>query len=79
MIRKHCTINRRSNRRASVLLLSLIVIVLLTLSVYILRSFKAVFADSWPRTLMKAAGVGFVYSLAALPAFTIILVWASLT
>jgi hypothetical protein len=55
------------------------VLVMLTLAVYILRSFKTVFAESWPRTLMKAAGVGFVYSLAALPAFTIILVWASLT
>jgi hypothetical protein len=55
------------------------VIVLLIFIVYVLRSFKAVFADSWPRTLAKTAGIGFAYLIAAVPAFAIILVWASLT
>jgi hypothetical protein len=48
-------------------------------AVYALRSLRAVFGGSWPRTLLKAAGIGFVYSLAAVPAFLIILIWASLT
>jgi hypothetical protein len=46
---------------------------------YVLRSFKAVFGESWPRTLCKAAGIGVAYSVAAVPAFMIILIWASLT
>lgn len=50
-----------------------------TFAVYVLRSFRAVFGGSWPKTLLKAAGIGFVYSLAAVPAFLIIFVWASLT
>jgi hypothetical protein len=54
-------------------------IVLGGFTVYALRSLRAVFGDSWPWTLAKAAGIGFVYSVAALPAFFIILVWASLT
>jgi hypothetical protein len=48
-------------------------------AVYALRSMRAVFGGSWPKTIVKAAGIGFVYLLAALPAFFIILVWASLT
>lgn len=48
-------------------------------AVYTLRSLRAVFGGGWPQTLMKAAGIGFVYSLAAVPAFFIILLWASLT
>ena len=46
---------------------------------YALRSLRAVFGNTWPLTLAKAAGIGFVYSIAAVPAFFIILVWASLT
>jgi hypothetical protein len=48
-------------------------------AIYALRSLRAVFGGSWPTTIIKAAGIGFVYSLAAVPAFLIILVWASLT
>ena len=48
-------------------------------AVYALRSLRAVFGGGWPVTLAKAAGISFVYSLAAVPAFTIILFWASLT
>jgi hypothetical protein len=53
--------------------------VLVGFAVYVLRSLRAVFGDSWPWTLAKAAGIGFVYSIAAVPAFSVILVWASLT
>jgi hypothetical protein len=49
------------------------------LVVYALRSLRAVFGGRWPITLAKAAGIGFIYSLAAVPAFFIILAWASLT
>jgi hypothetical protein len=48
-------------------------------TVYALRSLRAVFGGNWPLTLVKAAGIGFVYSLASVPAFLVILVWASLT
>ena len=48
-------------------------------TVYVPRSLKAVFGGSWWETNLKATGIGFVYSLAAVPAFLIILVWASLT
>ena len=54
-------------------------VVLVSFAVYALRSLRAVFGDSWPWTLAKAAGIGVVYSIAALPAFFVILVWASLT
>jgi len=54
-------------------------IVLVSFAAYALRSLRAVFGDSWPWTIAKALGIGFVYSVAALPAFFIILVWASLT
>jgi hypothetical protein len=46
---------------------------------YVLRSFRAVFGETWPWTLGKAAGIAVVYSVTAVPAFAIILVWASLT
>lgn len=45
---------------------------------YTVRSFRAVFGGSWPATLGKGAAIGVVYLLTALPAFFIILVWASL-
>jgi hypothetical protein len=54
-------------------------VVFVSFAVYVVRSLRAVFGDSWPWTLAKAAGIGVVYSIAALPAFFIILVWASLT
>jgi hypothetical protein len=47
-------------------------------AVYILRSFKVVFGESWPRTVAKSAGVAFFYAMAAVPAYVIILVWAAL-
>ena len=48
-------------------------------TVYVPRSLKVVFGGSWTETNLKATAIGFVYSLAAVPAFLIILIWASLT
>lgn len=48
-------------------------------TVYVPRSLKAVFGGSWTETNLKATGIGFVYALASVPAFLIILAWASLT
>lgn len=65
--------------RSQVIAAACAVIVMVTFAVYVLRSLKAVFGDTWPKTLVKAAGIAAVYSLAAVPAFMIILIWASLT
>ena len=51
----------------------------ITFAIYALRSLRAVFGGSWPKTIAKAAGIGVVYLFAAIPAFFIMLVWASLT
>ena len=55
------------------------VIVVVTFVVYALASARAVFGGGWPITIVKAAGIGFVYLLASMPAFLIMLLWASLT
>jgi hypothetical protein len=55
------------------------VIMLLWLVTYALRSLRAVFGGSWPMTLGKAMGIAVVYAVAAIPAFALILVWASFT
>ncbi|HEX8030679.1 MAG TPA: hypothetical protein VF491_19540, partial [Vicinamibacterales bacterium] len=47
--------------------------------VYALSSVRRVFGGGWPVTLAKAAGIGFVYLAASIPAFVVILVWASWT
>lgn len=46
---------------------------------YALSALRAVFGGSWPMTVAKAAGIGGVYLLASVPAFLIILAWASWT
>lgn len=38
---------------------------------YALMSFRAVFGGRWPITLAKAAGIGFVYLVAAVPAYIV--------
>jgi len=48
-------------------------------TVYVPRSLKAVFGGSWTETNLKATAIGFVYALASVPAFLIILAWAALT
>jgi len=45
---------------------------------YVLATLRAVFGGRWPMTIAKAIGIGFVYSLAAVPAFFMMLIWASL-
>ena len=51
----------------------------LTFLVYSLASARAVFGGGWPITIAKAAGIGITYLVASVPAFLIILVWASWT
>jgi hypothetical protein len=65
--------------RASVVAAAVSLVVTISFAVYALRSLRAVFGDSWPWTLAKAAAIGVVYLLAAIPAFLVILVWASFT
>jgi len=61
------------------LTIGLDLIVVVTFLVYALASARAVFGGGWPITVVKAAGIGVVYLLASVPAFFIILLWASLT
>ena len=46
-------------------------------AVYALLAFRRVFGGRWPITAAKAAGIGFLYLVAAVPAFVIIMLWAS--
>jgi hypothetical protein len=39
---------------------------------------RGVFGGTWGITLAKASAIGFVYVLASMPAFFVILIWASL-
>jgi hypothetical protein len=52
-------------------------ILALLFGVYALKAFRAVFGGSWPVTIAKAAAIGFVYLAASVPAFMVILLWAS--
>jgi hypothetical protein len=54
-------------------------VIAVAFGIYALKSFRAVFGGDWPITLAKAVGVGFVYLVSSLPAFAVILVWASWT
>jgi hypothetical protein len=51
----------------------------LLLAVYALRAFRSVFGGGWPITIFKAAGIGFIYLVAAVPAFVVVLLWAAWT
>jgi hypothetical protein len=53
-------------------------LVTIAFAVYALLALRAVFGGSWTMTVLKAGGIGVVYLLASLPAFAIILAWASL-
>ena len=46
-------------------------------AVYAVRSFRVVFGGSWPITMAKAAGIGLLYMIASIPAFIVIILWAS--
>ena len=45
---------------------------------YALAAARRVFGGGWAITILKAVGVGVVYLLASLPAFAVILIWATL-
>jgi hypothetical protein len=45
--------------------------------IYALMAFRRVFGGRWPITIVKAAAIGFAYLVAAVPAFIIIMLWAS--
>lgn len=44
---------------------------------YVLMALRAVFGGSWTITVAKAVAIGVIYLIASLPAFAIILAWAS--
>jgi hypothetical protein len=52
-------------------------IMAIVFAIYALKSFRAVFGGRWPMTIAKAAGIGFLYLIAAVPAFIVIMLWAS--
>lgn len=45
--------------------------------VYALKSFRAVYGGGWPITIAKALGICLLYLIAAIPAFMVIILWAS--
>ncbi len=52
--------------------------VLATVAMYALRAQRAVFGGGWLMTLAKAAAIGVIYLLAAVPAFVVVLIWATM-
>lgn len=54
------------------------VIVLVVVSIYALRAQQAVFGGTWSETVAKATAIGLLYMIAAMPAYAIALIWASL-
>jgi hypothetical protein len=54
------------------------VIALVIFAVYTHRSLQVVFGGDWKETLVKETAIGFGYALVSVPAFFIILIWASL-
>ena len=49
----------------------------LAFAVYALKAFRAVYGGRWPITIVKATAIGFLYLIASVPAFMVILLWAS--
>ena len=54
-------------------------IVAVGFAVYALVAARTVFGGGWAITIVKAVGIGAVYVLASLPAFAVILIWATLS
>jgi hypothetical protein len=52
--------------------------VVVAVAVYALRAQRAVFGGGWPMTIAKAMAIAVIYLISALPAFAIILFWASM-
>jgi hypothetical protein len=47
-------------------------------AIYALMALRAVFGGGWPGTIARALGIGASYLVVSIPAFVIILIWASL-
>lgn len=54
-------------------------IIAIAFMVYALRAFRVVFEGGWPITAVKAITIGFLYLLSSVPAFIVIMLWASWT
>jgi hypothetical protein len=54
------------------------VIALLLVGAYLLLASRRVYGGSWPAIIAKSVGLAFVYLLASIPAFAIILAWATM-
>lgn len=54
-------------------------VIAVAFGVYALKSLRAVFGGGWPITVAKALGIGVVYLVATMPAFVVIIFWASWT
>lgn len=52
-------------------------ILTIVFAVYALKSFRALYGGGWPITIAKALGIAFLYLIAAVPAFMVIILWAS--
>lgn len=48
-------------------------------AVYALKAFRAVYGGGWMGTVVRAASIGLLYLIAAVPAFIVIMVWAAWT
>lgn len=46
-------------------------------AVYAVRAFRAVYGGGWLKTIAKAVGIGLLYLIATIPAFIVIILWAS--
>jgi hypothetical protein len=54
------------------------VLALVVFAVYTHRSLQVVFGGDWKQTIVKETAIGFAYALVSVPAFMIILIWASM-
>lgn len=52
-------------------------ILAIAFAVYALMAFRAMYGGGWPITVAKAVGIGLLYLIAAVPAFIVIMLWAS--
>jgi hypothetical protein len=51
----------------------------IAVATYALLASRRVYEESWPRTLMKSAGISFLYVLSSFPPFMLIIAWAALS
>ena len=53
-------------------------IAVVVFAVYTHLSLQVVFGGDWKTTLVRETALGFAYALVSVPAFSIILIWASM-